>query len=61
MTPQKLCNLLAAQLAALDRLGRPDRESATLLAAVGINPDVRAIGALAMTVCLLSVKIIVVV
>jgi hypothetical protein len=30
-----------AQLAALDRLGRPDRESATLLAAVGINADVR--------------------
>ena len=33
--------LPAAQLAALDRLGRPDRESATLLAAVGINTDVR--------------------
>ena len=35
--------LPVAQLAALDRLGRPDRESATLLAAVGINADVRTL------------------
>ncbi len=45
---------VSMQLAALDRLGRPDRESATLLAAVGINPDVRSMAASALELACLT-------